>query len=53
MLDGLRTYFYERRRGIATTAGVFGALYLTGQYVLDRLEDMREQVMQSQRDREK
>ncbi len=53
MLDGLRNYFYERRRGFAKTAGVFGALYLTGQYVLDRLEEMRDHTVQSQRDREK
>lgn len=53
MLDRIRSYFYERRRGLATTAGVVGTLYMTGKYVMDRFEEMREQAMEMQRAREK
>lgn len=53
MLDRIRSYFYERRRGMATTAGLVGTLYMTGKYVMDRFEEMREQAMEMQRAREK
>lgn len=53
MLEGIRNYFYERRKGLGTTAGVVGGLYLLGNYALERLEEIRDQHAQSQKDRDK
>ena len=53
MFDRVRNYFYERRRGLLTTAGVAGTLYMGGKYLVDRIEEMREQAVQTQRAREK
>ncbi|KAF8509650.1 Peroxin-3 [Hysterangium stoloniferum] len=52
MLDNVRKYFYERRKGLATTAGFLGAVYLAGRYVMERLEEMREQAVQEKTARE-
>lgn len=38
---------------MATTAGLVGTLYMTGKYVMDRFEEMREQATEMQRAREK
>ena len=53
MFQRLRNFFFDRRRGLATAVGVVGALYMVGRYVLERLEEMREQVAQAKRAREK
>ncbi|KDQ09203.1 hypothetical protein BOTBODRAFT_58844 [Botryobasidium botryosum FD-172 SS1] len=52
MFTTIRKYAYERRRGIATTVGFLGAAYLAGQYVVARLEEYREQVVQDRAARE-
>lgn len=53
MLAKLRNYVYERRTGLATTAGFIGGIYLTGRYVVERLEEIRAQVVQEKTAREK
>lgn len=53
MFNAIRKYAYERRRGIATTVGFLGGAYLAGQYVVARLEEYREQVVQDRAAREK
>ena len=52
MLTRIKGYVYERRQGLLKTATVVGGLYLTGQYALDRLAEMREQVLESRKDRD-
>jgi hypothetical protein len=37
----LTGYLYERKQGIARTAGVMGGLYVVGRYVAQRLDTMR------------
>lgn len=46
MLQSIANYFYDRRRGLAKTAGIFGGTYLVGRYVSARLEEVKEKVMQ-------
>lgn len=46
MLQSLTNYIYDRRRGLAKTIGVFGGTYLVGRYVSERLEEVKERVMQ-------
>lgn len=53
MFDRIRNFFYERRRGFATAAGVAGTVYVVGKYVGERLEEMRNEAMQIQLAREK
>lgn len=53
MFVNIRDYLYQRRRGLATAAGVVGAVYLAGRYILERLEEVREQVVQEKTAREK
>lgn len=53
MFESIGKYFYDRRRGFAKAAGFFGGAYLIGRYVLDRLEEIRERVMQERAAREK
>lgn len=38
---------------MATVAGVVGGIYLAGRYILERLEEVREQVVQETTAREK
>jgi peroxin-3 len=45
MIHSARNYLYDRRRGLAKTAGVVGGAYLIGRYVVERLEEVREKVM--------
>ena len=44
MLDGLRRYFWDRRRKFAKYAGIVGGLYFVTKYVLDRLEEIRDKA---------
>jgi hypothetical protein len=46
MLQSLAGYAYERRRGLAKTCGVVGGVYLVGRYVVNRLEEVRDKVIQ-------
>ncbi|KAI5117910.1 hypothetical protein M0805_003603 [Coniferiporia weirii] len=52
MFERIRNYFYERRGGFFTAAGVAGTIYMTGTYITERLEEMREQAVQMQNTRE-
>ncbi|GJJ14659.1 hypothetical protein Clacol_008925 [Clathrus columnatus] len=52
MFEGVRTFVYNRRRGIATTVGFVGGFYLAARYVMERLEEIREQVVQEKTARE-
>jgi len=53
MFDEVRNYLYQRRKGLATAAGFAGGLYLASRYFLERLEEVREQVVQEKTAREK
>lgn len=53
MLDNLRKYIYDRRRGIFTTTAVMGTLYFAGNYVLQRLEEVKDAVVQTRAAKEK
>ena len=53
MFDKVRNYVYERRKGLATAAGFAGGIYLAARYILERLEEVREQVVQEKAAREK
>lgn len=53
MFDKVRDYLYQRRKGLATAAGFVGGLYLAGRYLMERLEEVREQVVQEKTAREK
>ncbi|EJD42092.1 Peroxin-3 [Auricularia subglabra TFB-10046 SS5] len=46
MFPSIRRYVYDRRRGLALTAGVVGSVYLLGRYVVARLEEIRDKVLQ-------
>ena len=52
MLDSVRTYVHDRRWRLTKAAGVAGGVYLCGRYVLDRLKDAREAVMQEKQARD-
>lgn len=52
MLNNVRDFVYKRRKGIATAVGFAGALYLAVKYVAERLEEIREQVVQEKTARE-
>lgn len=52
-MTSLVNYFYERRRGLAKTAGVFGGLYIAGSYVARRLEEVRDRMYESRAARDK
>ena len=41
MLQSVKTYVYERRNGLARTAGFVGGAYLLQHYVSDRLEELK------------
>lgn len=53
MFGSITNYFYNRRRGFAKAAGFVGGAYLVGRYVLDRLAEVRERVMQERAARDK
>lgn len=53
MFERIRNFFYERRRGFATAAGVAGTVYMVGRYISERIEEMRNEDMELQKAREK
>lgn len=53
MFKRAQDYFCERRRALATAAGVAGGLYLLGHYVIERLEEARDNLMQDRIARDK
>jgi peroxin-3 len=53
MLDSVSNYFYERRGGFARLTSYSGALYLAGTYAKDRLEEVKDRVLQERKARDK
>lgn len=53
MFERIRNYVYDRRRGLLTTAGVLGTGYVVGQYVVARLEEVRDKFMRDRGDKDK
>lgn len=46
MFTSIKGYLFDRRRTLAKTAGVVGGLYLVGRYILQRIEEVRDKVIQ-------
>lgn len=46
MMESITNYLYNRRKGFTKTVGVFGGAYLITRYVSERLEEVKEKVMQ-------
>jgi Peroxin-3 len=53
MLSKFRRYVWERRRGLLKLAGVAGGIYFVANYLLERLEEIREALRQEQLAKEK
>jgi peroxin-3 len=53
MFQSLGRYIYDRRKGLFKTAGVIGTLYVSGKYILQRLEEVKESVLTERNAREK
>lgn len=53
MLFGLPEYLYERRTGLKRAAGYVGGVYLVGRYVVERLDEIREKVVEDRTARDK
>lgn len=53
MFERIQNYVYDRRRGLLTTVGVFGTGYVVGQYVVARLEEVRDKFMRDRGDKDK
>jgi peroxin-3 len=53
MNNPLTNYFYERRRGLAKTAGIAGGVYVLSGYIKQRLEEMRDHMVEDRAAREK
>jgi peroxin-3 len=49
----LMNYLYERRRGLAKTAGVLGGVYFASSYAAARLQDMREAMVEERNAKDK
>lgn len=52
MLQSMRTYIYERRKGLAKSAAFVGGVYLVQRYVTDRLEELKVKLDQEKLARE-
>ncbi|KDN42029.1 hypothetical protein RSAG8_07074, partial [Rhizoctonia solani AG-8 WAC10335] len=52
MLENTRNYIYDRRRGLLTTIGGLGVGYVTGQYIVSRLEEVRDRIMREKSDKD-
>jgi peroxin-3 len=53
MLEPFKTYVSDRRWSLVKAVTVSGALYCSGRYVIERLEEARDAVMQDKIAREK
>ncbi|CUA72778.1 peroxin-3 [Rhizoctonia solani] len=52
MLERTKNYIYDRRRGLLTTVGGLGVGYVTGQYIVSRLEEVRDRIMKEKSDKD-
>ncbi|KAF8688663.1 Peroxin-3, partial [Rhizoctonia solani] len=52
MLESTRNYLYDRRRGLLATVGGLGVGYVTGQYIVARLEEVRDRIMRERGDKD-
>lgn len=53
MFGSIGRYVYDRRRGLLKSAGVVGALYVAGKYVVQRLEEIKDAVLTERSAKEK
>lgn len=53
MFHSVRTYVYDRRRGLCKSAAVVGGVYLVKRYISDRLEEVKNKVIQERAARDK
>lgn len=53
MIGAARRWFQRNRKGLAIGAGVLGAGYLAGQYVLTKISEARERMSSDRIAREK
>lgn len=53
MIGAARRWFRRNRKGLAIGAGVLGAGYLAGQYVLSKISEARERMSSDRIAREK
>lgn len=53
MIAATRRWFRRNRKGLAIGAGVIGAGYLVGQYVLNKISEARERMSSDRIAREK
>jgi peroxin-3 len=53
MLKSVKTYLYDRRKGLSKAAGFAGGAYLVGRYISERLEEVKERVAQERLARDK
>ncbi|KIK02522.1 hypothetical protein K443DRAFT_96706 [Laccaria amethystina LaAM-08-1] len=52
MLDFAKNYVYNHKKGLSTTAGFVGGLYLTKTYITERLEEVRHKIEQERSSRD-
>ncbi|KZV61048.1 hypothetical protein PENSPDRAFT_593343 [Peniophora sp. CONT] len=52
MLYSIGNYFYDRRTKFAKAAGWAGGIYVTGRYIVDRLDDVRRKVVEERSSRD-
>ena len=53
MLESVRTYIYDRRKGLSIIAFCVGGLYIAKQYFNDRLEEVKDGMEQERSARER
>jgi len=53
MLDAVKTYVGDRRKGIAEAAGIAGGLYLVRRYMIDRFQEMQQKLEEERLARER
>ncbi|KAI0073533.1 hypothetical protein K474DRAFT_1666445 [Panus rudis PR-1116 ss-1] len=52
MFKSVVNYFHERRKGLTRTAGYVCGIYLAGRFVIERLEEVRDRMMEEKLARE-